>query len=600
MFRTCSTLTNVRSILTRLFAPFALLALLPLQSAGAQSLQLLVPAYFYPGGPGLNYWNELDATASQAPLNVIFNPDSGPGPTVNSDYTQAVTNVRAAGAQTFAYLYTDYGNRPLADVEQDVATYLALYPHLESGFFLDQVSNDPTTLPYYDALYAYIKGLNSSLRIIGNPGVNAPQSFFTGPAFDTLVTFENYASAYPSYQPDPYMLTIGSDHFANIIHDEPTVAGMESDLAEAVSNNDGYIYVTDDTQSGMHPNPYDALPSYWDQEVAAVHALASVPEPSATGMAAVLLGLGLIAMSQRAIRRRQKRGVPATAGALGVCLLLASAPRLLLAAQTQTTPTARSTEQQSIDQRLGSLRQLPDDKRASVTKQLALDIRQLPDPTTRVNLASALANLATEGDFGHDTLQEVATTLAEALRAHPITSKNEPVAGPYVTLAQLVRYENVRASLDDPQFTAAMYKLETDDRQRQQADFTLTDLDGKPWTLKSLHGKVVLVNFWATWCPPCRKELPDLETLYNRFKDRGFVILGISDEEAGKVQPFVAKQKLTYPILLDPGRKVNEQFQVMGIPRTFIYDRNGKLAAQAIDMRTQRQLLALLARAGLH
>jgi peroxiredoxin len=95
--------------------------------------------------------------------------------------------------------------------------------------------------------------------------------------------------------------------------------------------------------------------------------------------------------------------------------------------------------------------------------------------------------------------------------------------------------------------------------------------------------------------PACR-----LDTPADRKKDRGFAILGIFDEEAGKVQPFVAKQKLTYPILLDPGRKVNEQFQVMGIPRTFIYDRNGKLAAQAIDMRTQRQLLALLAHAGLH
>ena len=65
------------------------------------------------------------------------------------------------------------------------------------------------------------------------------------------------------------------------------------------------------------------------------------------------------------------------------------------------------------------------------------------------------------------------------------------------------------------------------------------------------------------------------------------------------VQPFVAEHKLSYPILLDPGRKVNELFVVNGIPRSLIYDRNGKLAAEAIDMRTQKQLLALLARAGL-
>jgi len=110
---------------------------------------------------------------------------------------------------------------------------------------------------------------------------------------------------------------------------------------------------------------------------------------------------------------------------------------------------------------------------------------------------------------------------------------------------------------------------------------------------------VVLVNFWATWCPPCRKEMPDLEMLYRQFKDQGLVILAISDEVESKVRPFVAEQKVTYPILLDPGRKVNDLFQIEGIPKTFVYDRSGKLVAQSIDMRTRRQFLEMLAQAGL-
>ncbi len=242
---------------------------------------------------------------------------------------------------------------------------------------------------------------------------------------------------------------------------------------------------------------------------------------------------------------------------------------------------------------------MADDVRARTTKNLALEIRQLPVAPNKLRLANDLANLSTEGDFGRDTLQEVATTLANALREQPIQAKQGQPPRPYVELAQLVRYEHVQASLDDPQFAAAISKIEADNERRQQADFTLTELNGKTWALKELRGKVVLVNFWATWCPPCRKEMPDLETLYREFKDQNFVILAISDEDAGKVKPFVAKQKVTYPILLDPGRKVHELFEVVGIPKTFIYDRDGKLVAQSIDMRTRKQFLEMLAQAGL-
>jgi peroxiredoxin len=87
--------------------------------------------------------------------------------------------------------------------------------------------------------------------------------------------------------------------------------------------------------------------------------------------------------------------------------------------------------------------------------------------------------------------------------------------------------------------------------------------------------------------------------LFNKFKDQGFVVLAISDEEAAKVNPFIAERKISYPVLLDPGRTVTESFQVEGIPKSFVYDRAGKLVAQSIDMRTQGQFLEMLAQAGL-
>jgi len=279
-----------------------------------------------------------------------------------------------------------------------------------------------------------------------------------------------------------------------------------------------------------------------------------------------------------------------------LCLLGALlAPSRLLAQQK----TVWNDQEKPIVEKLRGLRSLPDDERARVTKQLALDIRALPAGDHKVGLANGLANLSTEGDFGHDTLQEVATTLAAALNEHPLPAEKGEPAMAYLEIAQLVRYEHVQASVDSPQFAKATEELAADDQKRDQADFTLADLEGKSWTLKSLSGKVVVVNFWATWCPPCRKEMPDLEALYNQFRDQGLVILAISDEDAPKVKSFIAAHGITYTVLLDPGRSVNTQFHVMGIPKTFIYDRSGKLAAESIDMRTRGQFLAMLAQAGI-
>jgi peroxiredoxin len=296
-------------------------------------------------------------------------------------------------------------------------------------------------------------------------------------------------------------------------------------------------------------------------------------------------------------------GMKAVAAAILAATLYLSVAGLVLSRhsslQAQEQKITWSNQEKPIADQIGMLRSLPDDVRAPKTKNLAMQIRQLPATPNKLSLADHLAMLSTEGDFGHDMLQEVATTLAAALQEQPIPSRESKIPQPYIELAQLVTYEHVNVKLDDPQYTAALAKMTADDDRRQQADFTLQELNGKNWTLKEQHGKVVVLNFWATWCPPCRKEMPDLETLYQQFKDQGLLILAISDEDAGKVKPFIAQQKVTYPILLDPDRKVNDLFQIEGIPKTFVYDRNGKLVAQSIDMRTRRQFLEMLAQAGL-
>jgi len=270
----------------------------------------------------------------------------------------------------------------------------------------------------------------------------------------------------------------------------------------------------------------------------------------------------------------------------------------LLAMQAQEK-VVWSDQEKPIVEQIRGLRKLDDSVRTRVTKELSEQIRRLPAVPNKLRLAGALANLATEGDFGRDTLQEVTTTLAQSLREQPPAGKPGQPDDLFVELASLVRYEHMQADSDNPQFNEAMARLQADDSKRQKADFTLADLQGKAWRLGDLKGKVVLVNFWATWCPPCRKEMPDLQALYDKYKDQGFVVLSISDEDAAKVAPFVAERKITYPVLLDPGRKVNEAFVVEGIPKSFVYDREGKLVAQSIDMRTRSQFQEMLGAAGL-
>ncbi|RYG23043.1 TlpA family protein disulfide reductase [bacterium] len=265
--------------------------------------------------------------------------------------------------------------------------------------------------------------------------------------------------------------------------------------------------------------------------------------------------------------------------ALGVCV----------GAQRQPTDA-----EVAISNQLSSLRSLPDDQRAKATREIAFQIRKLPAGPPKVNLASSLTNLSTEGDFGRGTLQAVADTLVAAVKEAPPARKDA-----YVQLANLARYEGIKVELTSGSYTAALAEVDALSEARKKIDFTLTDRTGKSWTLSELKGKVVLVNFWATWCPPCRKEMPDLDALHTRFKDKGLVILAISDEKPEVVDAYLKEHPVAYPILLDPDRKVNTAFQIDGIPKNLIYDRKGKLVAQSIDMRTMNQFLGMLSKAGL-
>jgi len=114
------------------------------------------------------------------------------------------------------------------------------------------------------------------------------------------------------------------------------------------------------------------------------------------------------------------------------------------------------------------------------------------------------------------------------------------------------------------------------------ADFKLQTLDGSTVSLDQFAGKVVFLNIWATWCGPCREEMPSMETLYNELKgNKDFVILAISQDVKGRsaVAPYVEKNGYHFTVLLDPENKVGNSYDVSGVPETFIIDRKGRIVA---------------------
>lgn len=112
-------------------------------------------------------------------------------------------------------------------------------------------------------------------------------------------------------------------------------------------------------------------------------------------------------------------------------------------------------------------------------------------------------------------------------------------------------------------------------------DFTLEDANGQSVTLSDLKGKVVLLNFWATWCVPCRIEIPWFVDMEREFKDKGFAVVGISMDEDGwdAVKPFIADMKVNYRIVLGTEELAQLYSGVQALPTSFIIDRNGKIAS---------------------
>jgi peroxiredoxin len=188
---------------------------------------------------------------------------------------------------------------------------------------------------------------------------------------------------------------------------------------------------------------------------------------------------------------------------------------------------------------------------------------------------------------------------APVLSLYAEVIQNYPNSGGYLDLAELARYAHVRAAVKNPALDAAEAFVELRERLYEEADFSLTALDGKTYSLSGLRGKVILLNFWRISCVPCRQEMPDMEKLHREFQGRGLVILAISDDERKNLDKFLASKNYTFAMLLAHERKTFDEFDVTSVPKTFIFDRDGHLVALAIDKCSGAQFRSMLQAAGL-
>lgn len=130
-------------------------------------------------------------------------------------------------------------------------------------------------------------------------------------------------------------------------------------------------------------------------------------------------------------------------------------------------------------------------------------------------------------------------------------------------------------------------------RKKANLNFTVKDIDGKDVRLSQYKGKVVLVNFWATWCKPCRVEIPALTSLYRDYKDKGFVVLGISvDSEVPAVKPFARVMKMNYPVLIGAGHEdLSTAFgPFLGFPTSVLVKRDGAVCVRHVGTLSRAQL----------
>ena len=153
--------------------------------------------------------------------------------------------------------------------------------------------------------------------------------------------------------------------------------------------------------------------------------------------------------------------------------------------------------------------------------------------------------------------------------------------------------ENAKTKPQD----SSQNKISTIDasKGKEAIDFTLTDLEGNKVSLKDYRGKNVYLNFWATWCPPCRSEMPEIEKVYQQYKDKGLVVLAVDlGEDKDTVKNFIKENNYNFKVLLDSDQSIAEQYNISAIPVSYFIDKDGKIVAKKVGALKEEEMQSYL------
>lgn len=241
-------------------------------SASSPRLTLMVPAYFYPVGPGEKFWEMLIQAAPRAPIVVIANPASGPGAQEDPNYTQMLDRVSRAEITVIGYVATSYAKRNLSEVKSDIDRWLRFYPQIK-GILLDEQTSGADRVDYYADLGKYIRARIPKALVVSNPGTVCAEEYISHNVVDVVCLFENH-TGFHAYEAPSWAARYPARRVCFLPYQTAGVEMMKECVRQAVRKRAGYFFTTDDGADG---NPWDSLPSYWNELVEAVRRVNSHP-----------------------------------------------------------------------------------------------------------------------------------------------------------------------------------------------------------------------------------------------------------------------------------------------------------------------------------